>query len=72
MLTSWQTGLGLEFDVQVPCASDCRSDIRQVFRWGKNATDAGPGFFEADQWYDNLLDMCDAVSCTAGIANRDI
>ena len=44
----------------------------QVFRWGKNARDAGPGFFEADQWYDNLLDVCDALPCTAGMANRDI
>ncbi|PUU76847.1 hypothetical protein B9Z19DRAFT_1129070 [Tuber borchii] len=41
-------GYEIQLDVQVPCASDYRHDIRQVFQWGKDARDAGPGIFEAD------------------------
>ena len=70
--TEWLTELWVKFDVQVPCASDCRQDIRKVFRCGKNARDAGRGFFEANQWYNNLLDVCDGVPCTAGMADRDM
>ena len=59
-------------NLEVPCAPDCRRDISQVFRWDKDARNGRPGVSGADQWYDDVPDMCDAVPCTEGVANRDL
>ena len=59
-------------NLEVPCAPDCQRDISQVFRWDKDARNGRPVVSGADQPYDDLPDVCDAVPCTEGVANRDL
>ena len=64
----WDVGRNLE----VPCTPDCRGDISQVFRWDKDARNGRPRVSGADQQYDDLPDVCDAVPCTESVANWDL
>ena len=47
--------------IPVPCASDCRRHLWQVFQWQEKAWDARSGIHQSCQWYDGGSHLCNPV-----------